>query len=170
MADEDRVICPVDQICACPAHIAGMIGDEVHERRAEVGSGRQQLSDDPQMAQASRCAKNQREILASRRLLALQNEVGNDRKRKPSLDVGKRIRPEPEGRKNRLRLNIHLAQEAWDLDQRPRALQRRRRTAASRRRRGVRSEASSPGHAFRERADTNMDVSQNVKTYAQPTG
>ena len=144
MADEDRVICPVDQICACPAHIAGMIGDEVHERRAEVGSGRQQLSDDPQMAQASRCAKNQREIFASGRLLALQNEVGNDRKRKPSLDVGKRIRPEPEGRKNRLRLDIHLAQEAWDLDQRPRALQRRRRTAASRRRRASSIQAFKP--------------------------
>ena len=125
MPDQESVVSPVDEIRAGAAHIARMIGDEVHEGRAEVRRRGQELSDDPQMVETSRRAENQAEVVAARRLRAFQHEVRDDGKRQATVDVRERRRIDADACQKRLRIDIHFAQQTGDFDQHADALQRR---------------------------------------------
>ena len=124
MPEQDTVRSTVDQICARSPHVTGVIGDKIDEGRAKVRRGSKELADDPQMVETRCSADDERKVVPSRCLDALNDQRGHQRKRQAVVDVRQHRRIYAEPREQRVRFDIQLAQKARDFDHDPQALLR----------------------------------------------
>ena len=144
ISKKKSVFSAVDQIGARASRVARVIGDELDQRRAQVRRGGQELSHDAPMANARRRADDEGKVVAPRGRDASEDEVGDHRKRQPSVHVGKRRAVSAEAGQQRLGVDVHFNEHARKLNQNANALERRPVVERRQSRGALRLERASP--------------------------